>query len=169
MNLSVNKFWKSVNIWQSYGQYYSGLFFDSQCIVYQSRRRPNIVWLTFLERCRCSNEAKTRNLLKFVGLPQTHQRISGVSGQSSPYCEDVWRRYCCVTSLFPIADTCFSCKDIAGRICAMVRRWRFWAIFLHPVFSSSRVHRILDLHSKFALRPHHVWKYGRHPISDRWE
>jgi len=21
-----------------------------------------------------------------------------------------------------------------------------------------------DLHPKFALRPHHVWKYGRHPI-----
>jgi len=26
-----------------------------------------------------------------------------------------------------------------------------------------------DLHSKFALRPHLVWKYGRHPISDRWD
>jgi len=31
----------------------------------------------------------------------------------------------------------------------------------------SRVQHISDLHSKFALRPHHVWKYGRHPISDR--
>jgi len=28
---------------------------------------------------------------------------------------------------------------------------------------------ISDLHSKFTLRPHHVWKYGRHPISDSWE
>jgi len=28
---------------------------------------------------------------------------------------------------------------------------------------------ISDLHSKFALRAHHVWKYGRHPISDRLE
>jgi len=27
VNLSVKKFWKSVNIWRSYGQYYSGLFF----------------------------------------------------------------------------------------------------------------------------------------------
>jgi len=25
------------------------------------------------------------------------------------------------------------------------------------------------MHSKFALRPHHVRKYGRHPISDRWD
>jgi len=28
---------------------------------------------------------------------------------------------------------------------------------------------ILDLHSKFALRLHHVWKYDRHPICDRRE
>jgi len=31
------------------------------------------------------------------------------------------------------------------------------------------VQTISDLHSKFALRPHHVWKYGRHPISDGWD
>jgi len=28
------------------------------------------------------------------------------------------------------------------------------------------VQQVSDLHSKFALRPHHVWKYGRHPIRD---
>ena len=39
--------------------------------------------------------------------------------------------------------------------------------FLRPVFPASRVQRISDMHSKFALRPHHVSKYGRHPISDR--
>jgi len=43
------------------------------------------------------------------------------------------------------------------------------ANFLHPVFLASRVHHISDLHSKFALRPHHVWKYGRHPICNGWE
>ena len=33
VNLLVKEFWKSVNIWRSYGQYCSGLFFiDSQCI-----------------------------------------------------------------------------------------------------------------------------------------
>jgi len=40
---------------------------------------------------------------------------------------------------------------------------------LRPVFSASRVQHISDMHSKFALRSHHVWKYGRHPISDRWD
>jgi len=30
------------------------------------------------------------------------------------------------------------------------------------------VQYISDLHSKFALRPHHVCKYGRHPVCDHW-
>jgi len=47
--------------------------------------------------------------------------------------------------------------------CAMVPN----GDFLRPVFSARGVQHISDMHSKFALRPHHVWKYGRHPISDR--
>jgi len=40
---------------------------------------------------------------------------------------------------------------------------------LRRVFSASSVWRISDLHSKFALRSHHVSKCGRHPICDGWE
>jgi len=43
------------------------------------------------------------------------------------------------------------------------------AIFLRPVFPASRVQHISDLHSKFALGPHHVRKYGRHPICGCWD
>jgi len=28
------------------------------------------------------------------------------------------------------------------------------------------VQHVSDLHLKFALRPHHVCKYGRHPLCD---
>jgi len=31
------------------------------------------------------------------------------------------------------------------------------------------VQHVSDLHPKFALMPHHVWKYSRHPICDGWE
>jgi len=51
----------------------------------------------------------------------------------------------------------------------MVPRWRFLATFLRPVFSASCKQHVSDLHLKFALRPHHVWKYGRHPICDGWD
>jgi len=47
--------------------------------------------------------------------------------------------------------------------------WRFFASFLGPVFPASCVQHISDLHSKFALRPHRVQKYGRHPLCDRWD
>jgi len=38
--------------------------------------------------------------------------------------------------------------------------------FLCTVFSASHVQHVSDLHPKFALRPHHVWKYGRHPTAE---
>jgi len=60
---------------------------------------------------------------------------------------------------------CLSSEDIARQSCAMVLKWRF----LRPVFPASRVQHISDLHSKFAIGPHHVWKYGRHPICGRWD
>ena len=37
------------------------------------------VWLTPTTRVPCSNAAKTRNPLKFAGVPQTRQQISAVS------------------------------------------------------------------------------------------
>jgi len=48
----------------------------------------------------------------------------------------------------------------------MVPRWRLFGDFLRPVFSASRVQHVSDLHSKFALGPHRVWKYDKYPISD---
>ena len=121
-------------------------------------------WLTPTTRVPCSNTAKTRNPLKFPGVPQTPEPISAVSGPKFTILSGHVERYCCLTSFFPIVDTCLSCEDMARQSCAMVPRWRFLATFLHPVFSASRVQQVSDLHLKFALRPHHVWKYGRHPI-----
>jgi len=41
----------------------------------------------------------------------------------------------------------------------------FGDFFASCVFSE-RVQQVSDLRLKFALRPHHVWKYGRHSIGD---
>jgi len=51
---------------------------------------------------------------------------------SSPYCADMWRRYCYLTSFFPIVNTCLSCEDIARQSCAMcdgVQMANFWRFF----------------------------------------
>ena len=102
----------------------------------------------------CINAVKTRNPLKFAGVPQTTASISAASGLKFTilwgHVEDILL----LNKFFFIVDTCLSCKDIAQQSCAMVPRWRFLATFLRPVFAASRVQRISDLHPKFALRPH---------------
>jgi len=126
------------------------------------------IWLTPTTWLPCSNAAKTLKPLKLAGVPQTGKPISAASG---PNFTILWEHLkdILLLTFFQIVDMCLSCEDIARQSCAMVPRWWFLATFLSPVFSASRVQHVSDLHAKFALRPHHVWKYGRHPICDGWD
>jgi len=118
------------------------------------------------ERRRCSEEAKMRNPLNFAGVPQTRQPISAINGRKFTilwwHVEEtlLFKKFCFWLSIHALVA-----KYIAQQSCAMVRRWRIFACSI----SASRMQHISQLHSKFAQRPHHVWKYGRHPIWDRWE
>ena len=111
----------------------------------------------------CSNAAKTRNLLKFAEVLQTRQQIPAVSGSKFTILRGHVEEVLLFKIFFLIVNTCLSCEDTARQNCAMVPKWRC----LRPVFSANGVQHISDMHSKLALRPHHVWKYGRHPLSDR--
>jgi len=51
--------------------------------------------------------------LKLAGVPQTTRSISAASGLKFNICEDMWRRYCCVISFFPVVDMCLICEDMA--------------------------------------------------------
>jgi len=64
------------------------------------------VWLASNERRRCSNEAKTRNPLKFAGVPQTRQQISAVNGPKFTIVRTCGGDNCCLTSFFLIVETC---------------------------------------------------------------
>jgi len=125
------------------------------------------VWLTPTSRVPCSNAAKTRNPLKFAGVPQTNETISATGGPKFTILQEHVEEILLLNNFFPIVDTCLSCEDRAQQSCAMVCSWRFFASFLRAVFPVSSVQHISDLHSKFSLRPHHVLKYGRHPVCDR--
>jgi len=85
-----------------------------------------------------------------LGCPKHPNRSQPLMGRRSLYCGDI----CCLTIFFPIIDTCLSCDDSARQRGATVSRWRFFCvIFTSCIFSE----QISDLHSKFPLRPHHVW------------
>ena len=124
------------------------------------------VWLTPTIRVPCSNAAKTRNPLTLAGVPQTRQTISAVSG---PKFAILWGH---VEEILLLNKFFFrlSIRALVAKIQPdKVVRWCQNGDFFRPVFAASRVPQISDMHSKFALRPHHVWKYGRHPISGRWD
>jgi len=127
----------------------------------QSRK----VWLTPNTGVSCSNAAKTRNPLKFAGVPQTTGPISAASGLKFTILWEHVDEILLLNKFFPTVDT-FSQEDIARQSFAMVPRGRFFDDFLRTVFAASPVQHVSDLHPKFALRPHHVCKYGRHPICD---
>jgi len=127
------------------------------------------VWLTPTTTCRAVTLPRRETSWNLQGCPKLVNQSQPLVGWSSPYCEDMRRRHCCLTSFFLIIDTCLNCEDIARQSCAMVPRWWFLVTFLRPVLSVSRVQHVSALHPKFALRPHHVWKYGQHPICEGWD
>jgi len=125
-------------------------------------------WRPLLE-CHAVTLPRRKTGWNLHGSPKLVNRSQPLLGPSSPYYQHMWRRYCCLTSFFLIVDTCLSCKDMTPHSCAMVPRWWFFGIFFAPcIFSDPRAAHF-SLHPKFALRPHHVWKYGRHPTCDGWD
>ena len=130
-------------------------------------RQNRKVWLTPNTGGPRSNAAKTRNPLKFAGVPETTGPISAASGPKfTILCEHVEEVLLLKHFFFLIVDTFLNCEDIARQSCAMMPRWRFFDDFLRPVFVASSAQHVSDLRLKFALRPHLVCKYCRHPICD---
>ena len=135
----------------------------------EHRRAPSVqrrkVWPTPSTRCRAvTYAAKTRNPLKFVGVPQTNDPISAISGPKFTILSGHVEEILLLKKLFfRLSILALIAKTWPDKVV----RWCRNSDFLRPVFAASRVQRISDLRSKFALRPHHVPKYGKHPISDR--
>jgi len=73
--------------------------------------------------------------------PKLPDRSQPLVHRSFPYCENMWRRYCCLTSFFSIVDMCLSCEDIGLQSCAMVPRWRFFGDFCVLYFIQPRAAR----------------------------
>ena len=133
------------------------------------------VWLTSVERHWCSTKPRRETRWNLPVCPKLANRSQPLVGRSSPYYEDVWKRYCCLI-FFRLSIYALVAKIQPDKFVWWCADGDFWRFF-RPVFSVSRMQHISDLQYKFALRPHHMWKYGRHPISeygrrpisDRWE
>ena len=126
---------------------------------------PQFGWRPLLE-CRAVTLPRREtcwNYLGCPGVPQTNETISAASGPKFTILWGHVEEILLLSSFFPIVDTWLSCEDIVRQSCGMVPRWRLFDDFCVVHLQRATQH-VSALHSKFALRPHHVWKYGRHPI-----
>jgi len=80
-------------------------------------------WRSLLE-CRAVTLSRRETGWNLQGCPKLANRFQSLVGRSSPYYQDMWSRYCCLT-IFPIVDTYLSSEDIARHNCAMamVPKW----------------------------------------------
>ena len=62
-----------------------------------------------------------------LGCPKLTKRSQLLVGRSSPYCKDMWGRYCCLTSFSPIVDTCLIAKIYPDKVV----QWCADGDFLH--------------------------------------
>jgi len=83
-------------------------------------------WRPVLD-CRAVTLPRRESRWNLQGCPKLANRSQPLVCRSSPYYEDVRRRYRCLTSFFPIVDTCLSCEDTARQSCPMVPKWQFFA------------------------------------------
>jgi len=56
-------------------------------------------WRSLLD-CRAVMLPRHRSRWKYLGWPKLMKRSQPLVDRSSPYCGDMWRRYCCLTSFF---------------------------------------------------------------------
>jgi len=120
-------------------------------------------WRPVLE-CRAVTLPRRESRWNLQGRTKLANGSQPLVGRSSPHYEDMWRRYCCLT----IFSDCRYMPQLRRyspkKLCDGVKMAIFWVLYLQRASSSTFQTCLLNSH----LRPHHVWKYGRHPISDRW-
>jgi len=124
-------------------------------------------WRPILE-CSAVTLPRRETRWNLHGCPKLDNRSQPVVGRSSPYYEDMCRRYCCLTIFSACQYMPYLQRHSPTNLWDGAQMATFWR-FLRAVFSASPAQHASDLHSKFTLRAHHVWKYGRHPIFDRWD
>ena len=113
---------------------------------------PQFGWRPLLS-CRAVTLPRRETRWNLQGCPKLANRSQPLVGRSSPYYEDMWRRYRCLTSFFfRLLIHALTAKIQPDKVVRRCQNGYFW----RPVFAASRMPHISDLHSKFAQRPRHV-------------
>jgi len=82
-----------------------------------------------LLKCRAVTLARRETRWNYLGCPELTKESQPLVGWSSPYCEDMWRRYCCLTGFFRLSIRALVAKTWPDRIVRRCADGEFLAIF----------------------------------------
>jgi len=104
------------------------------------------VWLTPTTRVPCSNAAKTRNPLKFPGVPQTPEPISAASAPKFTVLRGHVEEVLLLNTFFRLSIYALVAKIQPNTVVRWCQDGDFLRhfYFLRPVFPASRVQHISD-------------------------
>jgi len=128
------------------------------------------VWLTPTTGVSCSNAAKTRNLLKFAGVPQTNETISAASGPKFTIVRGHMEEILLLNKFFSDCWYVPWLRRYSPTELCDGAQMAVFGDFLGPALSAIRMLHISDLHSKSApgaapgfwrwggLSPNYFWR-----------
>jgi len=81
-------------------------------------------------------KARCKTCWNFLGCPKLVNRSQPLVGWSSPYCEDMWRRCCCLTGFFSDCRYMPSLRRYSViKLCDGAQMANFWQFFGSCIFS----------------------------------
>ena len=125
-------------------------------------------WRPLLD-CRTVTLPRRNTAEIWWGAPNPPIVLSRYCAWCSPHCGDIWRTYFCLTSIFSDCGYVPWLRRYSLTKLCDGAQMEIFGDFFASCISASRVPHISDLPSNFALRPHHVCKYGRYPMCGRWD
>ena len=95
-------------------------------------------WCPLLE-CRSVTLRRRKTRWNYLGCTKLTKQSQPLVTRSSPYCKDMWGRYCCLTSFFRLSIRALVRRYSLTKLCDGAQMASFWRFFASCIFSEPRV------------------------------
>jgi len=117
-------------------------------------------WRPLLE-CRAVMLPRRETRWNLQGCPKLAHRSQPLVGQSSPYCEDMCGRYCCLTSFFSDCRYVPQLRRYSPtKLCDGARMATFWRFFGSCISSEPRAAHFFRMWCTAGNASHQSWSPG---------
>jgi len=99
-----------------------------------------------LPECRAVMLPRLETRCSLQGCPKLANRSPPLVGRSSSYCEDMWERYCCLTTFFRLLIRASVAKYSPAKLCDGAQMATFWVLHFQRATCSTFQTSILNSH-----------------------